>query len=374
MVPAFGETKTLEVSVAAGKTDRANAPAVIAITLPESLAKNAKNVHLTGKDGTKIVGQITAPSLLATPAKAASGSTPCELHFIAPPMKAGETQAFQVTIADEPSTAPAFLWTDTPKKYNDLTFAGRPVLRYMYEPMDESTKERRSETFKVYHHVYDPKGTQLVTKGPGGLFHHRGLYFGFNRISYEVNGEKKVADTWHCNKGESQSHERFLASEAGPVLGRHRLAIDWHGQDGESLRHRTAPKMTAYNTTGGTLIEFVSRLTSVARARVKLNAAIRSTRVSNSGLLGPNCRDKTATNRRPDGPDKPGSFRNWPNNQKNTSILAWNALSFVLENNVSPVATWIGHKIQGNRGSANGTMDVSVRTSNSKSTPTNRSI
>ena len=165
-------------------------------------------------------------------------------------MKAGETLSFHVTIGDEPSTAPAFVWTDTPKKYNELTFAGRPVLRYMYEPLDESTKERRAETFKVYHHVYDPKGTQLVTKGPGGLFpHHRGLYFGFNRISYEEDGKKNRPIPGTAIKGESQSHEKFLASEVGPVLGRHRLAIDWHGQDGKVFATEQR-EMTAYNTRG----------------------------------------------------------------------------------------------------------------------------
>lgn len=326
---AFGETKTLGVTVSAGKLDRANAPAVVALTLPDGLAKNAKSVKLTGSNGANVVGQITVPSLLANPAQPPAGSAACELHFIAPAMKAGETQTYSVTISDEPSAVPQFVWTDTPKKYNELTFDGRPVLRYMYEPMDESTKERRGETYKVYHHVYDPKGTRLVTKGPGGLFpHHRGLYFGFNRISYEVDGQNKTADTWHCNNGESQSHEGFLASEVGPVLGRHRLAIDWHGKDGKVFATEQR-EMTAYNTVGGTLIEFASRLTSKV-GKVKLDGD-----PQHAGFqfrASQEVPDKTAKQTyylRPDGQDKPGSFRNWPANKQHVD-LPWNALSFVL--------------------------------------------
>src|SRR5436190_7584765 len=102
-------------------------------------------------------------------------------------------------------------------------------MRYMYSKLDEQTKEARSATFKPYHHVYDPSGKRLMTKGPGGLFpHHRGIFFGFNRISY---GEGKKADTWHCNNKESEQHVETLLEEVGPVLGRHRVKINWHGQD-----------------------------------------------------------------------------------------------------------------------------------------------
>ena len=73
--------------------------------------------------------------------------------------------------------------------YTDVLYEDRPVMRYMYESLDTSSPERIGETYKVYHHVYEeaPTGERFVTKGPGGLFpHHRGLFYGFNKISYTV--------------------------------------------------------------------------------------------------------------------------------------------------------------------------------------------
>jgi hypothetical protein len=152
------------------------------------------------------------------------------------------------------------------------------------------------------------------------------LYYGFNRISYA--GGKKSADTWHCNKGEFQSHEVVVASEAGPVLGRHLVRIAWHGQDkavfAEELR-----EMTAWNTPGGLAIEFASRLESKA-GPVKLDGD-----PQHAGFqfrASQEVPDKTKAQTyylRPDGKDKPGSFRNWPGN-KDHANLPWNALSFVL--------------------------------------------
>jgi hypothetical protein len=196
----------------------------------------------------------------------------------------------------------------------------------MYTPLDESTKERRMATYKVYHHVYDPQGTKFVTKGAGGLYpHHRGLYYGFNRISY---GDGKRADVWHCNRGESQSHEGFLASEAGPVVGRHLLAVDWHGQDGKVFA-KEQREMSVYNTPGGLLIEFASRLSSQV-GPVKLDGD-----PQHAGFqfrASQEVPDKTAKQTyylRPDGKDKPGSYRNWPGNKSHAN-LPWNAMSFVL--------------------------------------------
>ena len=41
---------------------------------------------------------------------------------------------------------------------------------------------------------------------PGGKYtHHRGLYFGFNRISY---GDGLTCDVWHCKAPAFQNHEK----------------------------------------------------------------------------------------------------------------------------------------------------------------------
>ena len=187
------------------------------------------------------------------------------------------------------------------------------------------TGKRRQETFKVYHHLYDPSGQRLVTKGPGGLFpHHRALFFGFNKVSY---GDKK-ADVWHCPPGCYQSHEKFLASEAGPVLGRHRVEIAWHGPANEVFANEER-EMTVYNVPGGTLVEFASRVRSTV-GKVKLDGD-----PQHAGFhfrADKEVAEKTKEQTyylRPDGPGKLGETRNWPA-QKTHVNLPWDAMCFVL--------------------------------------------
>lgn len=326
-VPAWGASKSLQVTVSAGQSDRENVPVKVIVTLPETL-KNANMATLEDAEGNKLTGQVTGLGLLAPATTTAEELVARELHFIVPMLKTGQTLVLTATIdGDTPSPQKSFAWSDTAGKYSELSFAGRPVLRYMYEAVDNSTNERRMETYKPYHHVYDPQGSRVVTKGPGGLFpHHRGLYYGFNRITYDEG--KKHADTWHCNKGEWQSHEGVLAEDVGPVLGRHLVAIDWHGQDGKVFA-KEQREMSAYNVPGGLLIEFASRLTTTGGA-VKLDGD-----PQHAGFqfrASQDVPDKTAKLTyylRPDGKDNPGSFRNWPGN-KNHANLPWNALSFVL--------------------------------------------
>ena len=141
------------------------------------------SVKLKLASGEVIPGQLTPRSLLAVTSKDAK-STAAELVFIAPAMKAGQELQADVLFGPATKTDRAgFHWSDKEGKSRELVFAERPVLRYMHERLDNSTPERRGETYKIYHHVFDPRGTKLVTKGPGGLFpHHRGLFYGFNRI------------------------------------------------------------------------------------------------------------------------------------------------------------------------------------------------
>ena len=104
-------------------------------------------------------------------------------------------------------------------------------MKCMYEALDDESAERRAETCKVYHHLFSPTGCCLITKGPGGLYpHHRGLFYGFNKISY---GDGQTADVWHCRDGESQTHEETISRICGPVFGRDVNRIWWRGKDGE---------------------------------------------------------------------------------------------------------------------------------------------
>jgi hypothetical protein len=199
----------------------------------------------------------------------------------------------------------------------------------MHTALDVSSKEAREATYKPYHHMYDPEGKRYVTKGPGGLFpHHRGLYFGFNKITYGPEG-KQQADTWHCNNGEYQEHVEILAEEVGPVLGSHRLKIHWRGRDQQVFAVEVR-EMTAYNTPDGILVEFASVLNS-AGGQVRLDGD-----PQHAGFqfrASQDVPDKTAKLTyylRPDGKGEPGKFRNWPAD-KDHANLPWNALSFVLD-------------------------------------------
>src|SRR5690606_4060382 len=112
--------------------------------------------------------QLTRPSLLARPA-AEGDNVAAELVFVLPELAAGKKATLKAEISDEGDAAKgkSFTWNDTPGEYTDLTYGGQPVLRYMYAPLDESSKEARHATMKPYHHVFDPAtGKTLLTKGP----------------------------------------------------------------------------------------------------------------------------------------------------------------------------------------------------------------
>src|SRR5205085_2265785 len=126
--------------------------------------------------------------------------------------------------SDAPAETRGFVWRDYPGNHIDLLFSDRHVVTYHYERLDESTPASRVRTYKVFHHVFSPNGERIITNGllddPAVHSpHHRGIFYGFNRITY---GDGKKADTWHCIDGAFQQHERFLAAEQGPRLARQR--------------------------------------------------------------------------------------------------------------------------------------------------------
>jgi hypothetical protein len=205
-----------------------------------------------------------------------------------------------------------------------LSYDGRPVLEYMYRALDPDARE---ETYKVFHHLYSPDGARRVTKGPGGKFtHHRGLFFGFNRISY---GDGKRVDTWHCRGAAYQSHEGLVDEEAGPVLGRQTVAIDWHGAGAEVFA-KEERQMTVYHVPGGQLVEFATDLSTTV-GPVKLDGDPQHAgfqfRAAQEVADGD---QKLTYYLRPDGKGKPGETRNWPGN-KDFVNLPWNAMSFVID-------------------------------------------
>ena len=235
-----------------------------------------------------------------------------------------------------------FRWVNTPGKSLDLHYGRRPVLRYMYRPLDESSEQSRYETHKVFHHLYDPDGNALVTNGPtlnapyskDILYpHHRGLFFGFNRITY---GDGKKVDMWGCAKGESQRHVKVLARGADTKRGWHRVAIDWHAGDGE-LFAQEERELTVDAAERGTLIQFASTLKSATGGTIRLDGDPQHAgfQFRGSDEIAKKTKDQTYY-LRTDGKGKPGETRNWSRQDGESTLneectnRPWNAMSFVL--------------------------------------------
>jgi hypothetical protein len=243
------------------------------------------------------------------------------------------TQATSTLAAD------GFEWQDVEGKHLDLNYDGNSTVRYMYEAIDESSPERREATMKPYHHVWSPDGKTLLTKGPGGLFpHHRGLFYGFNKITY---GDGRAADTWHCREGEWQSHEKQLDRHADADGAGHRVAIDWHGRDGKVFAHEQRELAIQRGENGeaeGWQIDVTSSLVPADEFDV-VHLDGDPQHAGFQFRASQEVPDKTAKQTyylRPDGKGKEGETRNWDHTKldaagnKQSENLPWNALSMVI--------------------------------------------
>jgi hypothetical protein len=320
---AFAASSSFDFTVSAGRHERKNVP--VRVPMPRGQLGNEKiaSVTLARADGQRLPAQWTGPSLTST----AAG----ELHFILPHLGAGESLRLKAALSTQPASATGFTWRDQPGHHVDLLSGERKIVTYHYERLDESTPASRVRTYKVFHHVFSPRGDRIVT---GGLNddpkvhspHHRGIFYGFNRITC---GDGKRADTWHCIDGAFQQHERFLASEQGPVLARHRALISWHGKDAAFAEEER--ELTVYNVPGGHLIEFASQLRSTS-GRVRIDG---DPQHAGFQFRAHNDVDAYTTNEtifvRPDGMGKRGETRNWdPQTRQGPVDMPWNAMSFVL--------------------------------------------
>jgi hypothetical protein len=287
--------------------------------------------------------QLTSPSLLTEKiAPSAKGLVRRDLHLWVSG-KQGAMMIIAVMAKPLPKVGKTFVWKSKEKDsdWAELERGGIPVLRYMHKAYDNSTPENRDKTYKVFHHLYDPSGQRFVTNGgdtneklpqnPKDLLypHHRGLMFAFNKITYD---DKKSCDTWHAKPGDThESHEGFLATEAGSELGRHRVAVSWHGPKNEVFA-KEERELTVYRADKGTLVEFASRLKTTG-GKVKLDGDPQHAgfqfRAHNDVHEQKN--DKQTYYLRPDGKGKLGDTRNWDPKKGGPVNLPWDAMSFVLD-------------------------------------------
>jgi hypothetical protein len=252
--------------------------------------------------------------------------------FVLPKLKAGETLDFSFP---DVKRKPPVLFTqkETKGEYVDVLFGDRPVLRYVNKPHDAKAHYL---TFKPFHQVFDPKdGKVMLSSGAyndpkDGLFpHHRGLFFGFNKISYEQDGKKVDADIWHGTKDVFSTHDKMVTSEAGEVFARHTAAISWHGPDGKTFAEEQRT-VTVYNVAGGTMLDWSTELTTkLDKVRLDGDPQHAGFHFRATQEVSKETAKKTYY-LRPDGKGKEGETRNWDAKGKDakTVNLPWNAMSF----------------------------------------------
>jgi len=134
--------------------------------------------------------------------------------------------AMQIVAADEPR----FELQNEQGKHLDVKHAGDLVGRYMYD-LDLADDETRHETYKPYLHVFNPSGTQPITKGAGGKYtHHRGIFRGWAKLT--LNGKR--FDTWHM-KNVVQEHLRFEDLQSNADAASFTSVIRFRTDDGKTL-------------------------------------------------------------------------------------------------------------------------------------------
>jgi Family of unknown function (DUF6807) len=322
----IADNLTFNVTVTGGKEDLKNAIAVVA--LPSEIGNLAQNplADVTAADGKKLLAQVQ-PAHLPLGGKV---SRP-ELTIVIPELKAAQKLDLKVKLDINGTAKETFGWEQV-DGMELLWFNKRPVLRYFHKPFDaklyEKGKETANPTTKPYHHLYAADGKTIVTNSNTGQYpHHRGIYFGFNNISY---GDGKKADVWHCRMGEHTEHEKTLSYESGPLFGRHLLQIGWIGQDGKPFAAEQR-ELTVYNVAGGALIDFASQLTTpLAKVRLDGDPQHAGFHFRANSAMEKNTKETFFI--RPDGKGKPGEEKNWTAKGKGGPVnLPWNAMSFVLD-------------------------------------------
>lgn len=138
-----------------------------------------------------------------------------------------------------------------------LNFGNRPVVQYEHPVYDPEDVER---TKKPFHHLFDPTGGQLITKGPGGLYsHHRGIYFGYNHV---YTNDRQI-DIWHARDGERSEHVEILKEFEGPVMGGHIVKIHWKNHDGEEFLEEEREIRVFRQSEDVFIVDFQSMLSTV---------------------------------------------------------------------------------------------------------------
>ena len=294
----------------------------VQIAIPAGINVKSKTCLLSGAGTTNLLGQVVEKFSADLTAKENQQYLVVVMPALSIPDN-GATLAGTWLASDAKNSAPSFSFEDKNSELSQVTLEGKPVLQFVHPVLKEG-KEREA-SYKPFHHLFDNSGS-LVTKGAGGQFtHHRGIFLGFSKVTY---GNNVKVDIWHCKDDTHQAFQKVLLRESGPVLASEKDQIAWNGKNKETFAVEER-QLIVYKVPGGQLVEFQSVVRTTG-GTVLLDGDPQHAgfhfRASNDVA------EKTSKETiylRPDGEDKPGASRNWPDLKTHIN-LPWNAMSFVL--------------------------------------------
>ncbi|MFM8891037.1 MAG: DUF6807 family protein [Planctomycetia bacterium] len=317
----------LGIRVEAGTVDRSGLPVRAGVTA--SAAEHCGRdgvVRLKLPDGSHVIGQVVPRGLLAPTSAAPDATTGSDVVFVLPTVAAGTAVDLVAEPAATADAAPRLEWHDRDHAA-ELTSGGRPLLRYEMPAYDPSSESVRVKTYKPFHHVFDAEsGTQLTKGDGGGYTHHRGIFFGYNRITHGPD-RGRTSDCWHCSGRSRQEHRRVLEQAGGPVAGVQRVAIDWIGSEGMRILGEIR-EIDAVPVAAGTVIDFSSRLASEEPVRLDGDPQHAGVHFRASNEVHDATKSQTYY-LRPGTKAAPGDYRNWPAD-KTYVDAPWHAGSFVV--------------------------------------------
>ena len=294
----------------------------VQIAIPAGINVKSKTCLLSGAGTTNLLGQVVEKFSADLTAKENQQYLVVVMPALSIPDN-GATLAGTWLASDAKNSSPSFSFEDKNSELSQVTLEGKPVLQFVHPVLKEG-KEREA-SYKPFHHLFDNSGS-LVTKGAGGQFtHHRGIFLGFSKVTY---GNNVKVDIWHCKDDTHQAFQKVLLRESGPVLASEKDQIAWNGKNKETFAVEER-QLIVYKVPGGQLVEFQSVVRTTG-GTVLLDGDPQHAgfhfRASNDVA------EKTSKETiylRPDGEDKPGASRNWPDLKTHIN-LPWNAMSFVL--------------------------------------------
>jgi hypothetical protein len=252
LIPAlFACAGELKVTVAAGDSDRADAPVYVDLKLAADQIKAPICVAAEGKIQPAQIEPLD--------------SGQARVWWIIDNLPKDQSRTYEIKPGKsaQQTGGETFVWKDSSQgkvKSKDLCFGDRPVIRYMYTPFDGTDKDTIDITRKPYYHVFDPDGSRLITKGDGGKYpHHRGIFYGHNRV--KIDGQDKTIDVWSSSDAH-QLHTGFIREFVGPVLGGHVVTVDWKDSQGSTFATETRRIQAFRSPANEILVQFDTTITA----------------------------------------------------------------------------------------------------------------